>query len=200
MGHLVRLRDSKAFRRLVSHRARTSNRQGLAGKAVSDCHNRCELDGPGCSWNDGHAELCLVRKNMARTGLFQVIVLAGASIVVGCATASPAMDMGDGTYLISARAAPARGGATGAMTVAHEDERKFCAQQGDGLRPIVVGAQDRDIYQSSIGGGFSGTPTGGYSGGFGGSTMAAGSVNMRFRCGGRVEWHTHGPAWRPGCA
>lgn len=119
---------------------------------------------------------------MVLTGLLQMVVLAGAALLVGCATASPAMDMGDGTYLISARAAPARGGATGAMTVAHDDAQKFCAQKGDGLRAIVVNAQDRDIYQSSIGGGFSGTPTGGYSGGFGGSTMAAGSVNMRFRC------------------
>ena len=119
---------------------------------------------------------------MARSKWAPALAAAAAASVVGCATATPVMDAGDGTYLISARAAPARGGATGAMTVAHEDARKFCAQQGDGLRPIVVGAQDRDIYQSSVGGGFSGTPTGGYSGGFGSSTMAAGSVNMRFRC------------------
>lgn len=91
------------------------------------------------------------------------VAMATAALVGGCATATPVMDAGDGTYLISARAAPARGGATGAMTVAHEDAIKFCAQQGDGLRPIVVGAQDRDIYQSSFSGGFSRTPSGGYS-------------------------------------
>ena len=34
------------------------------------------------------------------------------------------------------------------------------------------------IYQSSFGGGFNQ-----YGGGVGGSTMAAGSVNFRFRCG-----------------
>ena len=98
------------------------------------------------------------------------LAVATAALVSGCATATRVIDAGDGTYLISARAAPARGGATGAMTVAHEDARKFCAQQGDGLRPIVIGAQDRDIKQSSYGGGFSG------------GAMAAGSVNMRFRC------------------
>ena len=37
---------------------------------------------------------------------------------------------------------------------------------------------DVDIYQSSFGGGFNQ-----YGGGVGGSTMAAGSVNFRFRCG-----------------
>ena len=50
-------------------------------------------------------------------------------------------------------------------------------------RPIaspfgVVTTQERDIYQSSFGGGFNQ-----YGGGVGGSTMAAGSVNFRFRCG-----------------
>lgn len=104
------------------------------------------------------------------------IVLA----VGGCAVASPVMDTGDGTYMISARAAPARGGATGAQTVAYQDAQQFCAQQGG--RPVLIGAQDRDIYQSAIGGGFSGTPTSGYSGGFGGGTFAGGSATLRFRC------------------
>jgi hypothetical protein len=65
----------------------------------------------------------------------------------------PVMDAGDGTYLISARASPARGGATGAQTVAYTDAQKFCAQKGDGSHPIVVNTQERDIYQSSFGGG-----------------------------------------------
>jgi hypothetical protein len=100
-----------------------------------------------------------------------------AACLVGCATASPVMDAGDGVYMISARAAPARGGTTGAHTVAYGDAQKFCAQKGDGLHPVLVNTQERDIYQSSIGGGFNQ-----YGGGFGGSTMAAGTVNMRFRC------------------
>ena len=94
--------------------------------------------------------------------------------LAGCATASPVMDAGDGTYLISARAAPVRGGATGAQALAYTD----CAQKGDGLHPIVVTTQERDIYQSSFGGGFNQ-----YAGGVGGSTMAAGAVNFRFMCG-----------------
>jgi hypothetical protein len=103
-----------------------------------------------------------------------VLVAAAAT---GCAMASPVMDAGDGNYLISARAAPARGGATGAQTVAYGDAQKFCAQKGDGSHPVVVNTQERDIYQSSFGGGFNQ-----YGGGFSGGTMAAGAVNFRFRC------------------
>ena len=103
--------------------------------------------------------------------------LSGVALA-GCATASPVMDAGDGTYLISARAAPVRGGATGAQTVAYHDAQKFCAQREDGTHPIVVNTQERDVYQSSFGGGFNQ-----YGGGVGGSTMAAGAVNFRFRCG-----------------
>ena len=110
-------------------------------------------------------------------GLHIAIVL-GVLALAACATATPVMDAGDGTYLISARAAPVRGGATGAQTVAYTDARKFCAQKGDGLHPIVVTTQEREIYQSSFGGGFNQ-----YGGGVGGSTMAAGAVNFRFRCG-----------------
>lgn len=101
-----------------------------------------------------------------------------AGLVGGCATASPVMDAGNGIYMISARAAPVRGGATGAYGVAYEDAQKFCAQRGDGLHAVVVNNQERDIYQSSVGGSFNQ-----YGGGFGGSTMASGSVNLRFRCG-----------------
>src|SRR5260370_41365580 len=80
--------------------------------------------------------------------------------------------------LISARAAPVRGGATGAQTVAYTDAQKFCAQRVDGLHPIVVNTQERDIYQSSFGGGFNQ-----YGGSVGGSPMAARAVNVRFRVG-----------------
>ena len=97
---------------------------------------------------------------------------------MAAASIAPVMDAGDGTYLISARAAPARGGATGAQTVAYTDAQKFCAQKEDGSHPIVVTTQERDIYQSSFGGGVNQ-----YGGGVGGSTMAAGAVNFRFRCG-----------------
>jgi hypothetical protein len=115
---------------------------------------------------------------MARVIWRQVAAALSAAALAGCATASPVMDAGDSTYLISARASPARGGATGAQTVAYTDVQKFCAQKGDGLHPIVVTTQEREIYQSSEGGGFNQ-----YGGGFGGSTMAAGAVNFRFRCG-----------------
>lgn len=98
----------------------------------------------------------------------KAIVLA--VLVSGCATASPVMDLGDGTYTISAQAAPARGGATGATTYAYEKAQAFCAPN----RPILVNAQERDIHQAAIG-------WNAYGGG--GSAMAAGGTSIRFRCG-----------------
>ena len=56
--------------------------------------------------------------------------------------------------------------------------RDVALMRAVGLHPIVVNTQERDIYQSSFGGGFNQ-----YGGGVGGSTMAAGAVNFRFRCG-----------------
>jgi hypothetical protein len=109
---------------------------------------------------------------------FQPLMLA---LVAGaCAQASPPMEAADGSFLISARAAPVRGGATGAYEVAYKDAQAFCAQRGQ--RAVLEGAQDRDIYQSGYGGAFSGTPQGGYSGAMGGGTSAAGSATIRFRC------------------
>jgi hypothetical protein len=104
-----------------------------------------------------------------------IAILASVLALTACADATPVMDQGDGTYFISARAAPLRGGTTGAHSVAYSDAQKFCAQKG--LRPILVGSQERDVYQSGISGGWSGG-----TGGFSGSSAAAGAVNMRFRC------------------
>jgi hypothetical protein len=91
---------------------------------------------------------------------------------------SDVMDTGDGTYLISAHAAPIRGGAAGANEVAYKDAQKFCAQKGAGLHAVVINTNARDVYQSSVGGAW-----GTNGGGFGGGTFAAGNTDLRFRCG-----------------
>lgn len=106
-----------------------------------------------------------------------VLLTACTIALSACASASPVMDAGDGTYFISARASPARGGTTGAHTVAYQDAQQFCLKQSPASRPVLVGSSERDVYQSSIGGAW-----GGGSGGFSGASAAAGSVNMRFRC------------------
>ena len=92
--------------------------------------------------------------------------------------ASDVMDSGNGTYMISAHASAIRGGATGANSIAYEDAQKFCAQKGNGLHAIVFDSKERDVYQSSFGGSFNQN-----GGGFGGGTVAAGNVNLRFKCG-----------------
>jgi hypothetical protein len=96
---------------------------------------------------------------MKKVGL--TLILA----VGGCATASPVMDLGDGTYSISAQAAPARGGATGATTYAFEKATAYCAPG----RPVLVHAQERNLPQ-------------GYINPYGGGMYNAGSTAIRFRC------------------
>lgn len=109
----------------------------------------------------------------------RISMIAALSVALGgCAIASPVMDAGNGSYLISARAAPIRGGATGAATVAYNDAQKFCAGMGNGSHAIVIDEGERDIYQSSFGGSINAQ-----GGSFGGGTFAAGSTNLRFRCG-----------------
>lgn len=91
---------------------------------------------------------------------------------------SGVMDAGHGTYMISAHASAARGGATGANALAYEDAQKFCAQKGSGLHAIVINARERDVYQSASAGSWS-SSGGGYSKG----RFAAGNANLYFRCG-----------------
>jgi hypothetical protein len=103
---------------------------------------------------------------------FSIAIFA---ILAGYAMTSGVMEAEGGTYLISARAAPIRGGAAGANAVAHKEAQKFCATKGK--RAVIVTAQERDVYQSSAGASWSA------SGGFaGGGIFAAGNANLRFRC------------------
>lgn len=105
----------------------------------------------------------------------RVMWIVGLIALGACAQATQPMETADGSYMISARASQARGGATGAYEVAHKDAQAFCARQDK--RAVLVGSNDRDIYQSG-GAGYIG-PQGGY---FGGGTNVSGSANIRFRC------------------
>ena len=112
---------------------------------------------------------------MLRRDVLGPLLVVGAS-VVACATRSDVMDTGNGTYMISAHAAPVRGGAAGANKVAYADAKAFCQKKG-GMHAVVIDANARDVYQASYGG------TAGPSGGaFGGGVFAAGNVDMHFRC------------------
>ena len=108
-------------------------------------------------------------------------------VMTACAMASDVMDTGNGTYMISAHAAPVRGGAAGANQVAYADANAFCQKQG--THAVVLAADSRDVYQSSFassyqgGFGFSGGSGGGFAHGsaFGGA-FAAGNADLHFRC------------------
>lgn len=102
------------------------------------------------------------------------LALIGA-MASGCATTSGVMPNANGTYTISASAAPARGGATGANAVAFKEAQKFCADQG--MRAELLANEDRDVYQSSVGGSWNQQR-----GSFGGGTFAAGNAKIVFRC------------------
>ena len=103
------------------------------------------------------------------------VLVVGLLALGACAQATQPMEAADGSYMISARAAPVRGGATGAYEVAHKDAQAFCQQSGK--RAVLIGAADRDIYQSGFGGAVNAQ-----GGAFGGGTNAAGSASIRFRC------------------
>jgi hypothetical protein len=101
--------------------------------------------------------------------------IAAAPLLAGCAMTSGVMEAEGGTYMISAHAAPARGGAAGATQAAYSDAQKFCA--GQGKRPIVLTAQERDINQGGMASSWN------TSGGFiGGGVAAAGNANLHFKC------------------
>jgi hypothetical protein len=105
----------------------------------------------------------------------RLALLAGFVLLSGCAMSSGVMEAEGGTYLISARAAPVRGGAAGANQVAYEDAQKFCA--GKGMRAIVLTDQERDVYQGSTGSAWN--ASGGFSSG---AMAAAGNANLHFKC------------------
>ena len=105
--------------------------------------------------------------------IFLITGLAGC--LAGCATSSGVMDAGNGVYMISAHASAIRGGATGANSVAYQDAQVFCARGRK--HAVVVGANERDVYQGSMGGSWNAN-----GGSIGGGVFASGNVNMRFRC------------------
>lgn len=101
--------------------------------------------------------------------------LIGLVALGACAQSSPPMEMADGTYSIQARAAPVRGGSTGAYEVAHQNAMQFCAKSDK--RAVIISGSDRDIYQSG-----GSLVVNQYGAAGGGSTMAAGAATLRFKC------------------
>lgn len=104
--------------------------------------------------------------------------LAGLAVLGGCAMTSDVMDTGNGTYMISAHAAPVRGGAAGANKVAYRAAQKFCGRTA--AHAVVLEADSRDVRQGSIGGS---------RGLFVGGVFAAGNTDLHFRCENGILTH-----------
>jgi hypothetical protein len=113
---------------------------------------------------------------MFQSGWVRVGLLVGAVALSGCAMTSEVMDTGNGTYMISAHAAPIRGGAAGANSVAYDDAQAFCQKKG--MHAVVIDANSRDVYQGSVGGSYNAQ-----GGSFGGGVFASGNTDLHFRCG-----------------
>lgn len=86
---------------------------------------------------------------------------------------SEVMDLGNGNYMVTAAAAPARGGAAGAADVAYKEAKKFCATKFPGTHAVVNEAADRDVYQGAVSGS---------GGSFSGGAFAAGNAKLSFHC------------------
>lgn len=103
------------------------------------------------------------------------LLLLGSIGLVGCASTSGVMEMADGSYIISAKAAPIRGGTSGANSLAYEEAQKFCSTVNG--RAVIVNQQERDVYQGGSAAAVN------QSGGFGSSGFSAGgAASIRFRC------------------
>ena len=130
---------------------------------------------PGCVLPD-----CASPEKLAGVLQMKICILAAiaslGACLSGCAMTRDVMDTGNGTYMISAHAAPVRGGAAGANQVAYKDANKFCEAKGS--HAIVLDANSRDVYQGSVGGSFNRQ-----GGSFGGGIFAAGNADLHFRCG-----------------
>ena len=95
--------------------------------------------------------------------------------LAGCTSTSGVMEMADGSYIISAKAAPIRGGTAGANSLAYEEAQKFCATVAG--RAVIVNQQERDVYQGGSAAAVN------QSGGFGSSGFSAGgAASLKFRC------------------
>lgn len=69
------------------------------------------------------------------------IALASLLLIVvgtGCAWRSKALNLGDGTYQVTANAAPARGGEAGARRMALVDANRHCESEGKTLDVVDV--------------------------------------------------------------
>ena len=106
---------------------------------------------------------------------YKYLIVCSSLLVGACASSSGVMEMADGSYIISAKAAPIRGGTAGANSLAFEEAQKFCATANG--RAVIVSKQERDVYQGGSVASVNQTS------GFGSSGFSAGgAASIRFRC------------------
>jgi hypothetical protein len=65
-----------------------------------------------------------------------LLIVGVAGLLSGCAWKTDALRVGPDTYMVSANAAPARGGVTGALGLALERANETCEAQGKHVNVI----------------------------------------------------------------
>lgn len=104
---------------------------------------------------------------MPRTAFLAPILLLVS--VGACTTVSPVMDGGNGTYLVSAGAAPAAGGPATAQRLAYRAANSYCAAHIAGSHAVILTENLRAQSRLIVGA-------------YGGGTVEAGGDGVRFRC------------------
>ena len=75
-----------------------------------------------------------------------MLVLVVGIGLAGCVETTGVVDGGNGTYVISARAAPIMGGAFGAREAALDEAQRFCQNLDPRDHVIVVSTQSQSVY------------------------------------------------------
>lgn len=89
--------------------------------------------------------------------MHRLLVLAGIGLIGGCAVAHDVAKLGPDTYTVSANAAPARGGASGARSLAVNAAGAYCERMSREVLVTNISGQTTNVY-------------------------GAGSVDVTFRC------------------
>lgn len=71
----------------------------------------------------------------------RALLIMAAAIVAGCAWQSDVLQLGEGKYQVSANASPARGGPTGARSMALKNANKHCATLGKKIEVVDIETQ-----------------------------------------------------------
>jgi putative hemolysin len=75
----------------------------------------------------------------------KIVIVSAALVLSGCGSTTGILPVGPGTYIITERFAPIRGGSDTAKTDALTQANAYCAQQGKQLMSTNMNTGDRSF-------------------------------------------------------